>query len=613
MPSEIARASSGKIGAADLQAFFDRVIPEQLASLHIAGAVVSVVAGDDLVFAKGYGYADVKNQIEIQPDTTLFRIGSITKLFTWTAVMQLVEQGKLDLDTNVNSYLDFQIPDTYLQPITLRHLMTHTAGFEDRAAGVLAATPEGMIPNGQWVASHIPARVRAPGEFSSYSNYGVALAGYIVERVSSIPFADYIEARILTPLGMNHTTSRQPLPVGLAANMSKGYSNAGDKFLEQDFEYIIPAPMGGAASTATDMARFMVAYLQNGRSGDARILQETTVEQMLTRQFGQDPRLNGWDYGFYEMSRKELRVTGHEGDTSLFHSLLAIIPEKNLGIFIAYNSQNAMNVQNLLLNDFLDEFFPAAAPNAVKQTLSPAELARFAGSYRQNSQYAYTTVEKALTLFNPIIVQPTNGGALQLSSLSLGSYRFIPVEPLLFAQEDDADNVLLFRADANGNITHAFAKNYPGAVFEKLPWYADFSLHYGILSICFLLFLSTLFIAPARWLIRRIRKQMIPLPRLALIGRWVLIMLSIAGILFPVGFTFAIGGIVYSKMDFLNIVLTLPIFFIVLTLTAIFFNYLAWRAKYWYVAERIHYTLVTLAAMSYVWFLFYWNLIGWKY
>jgi CubicO group peptidase (beta-lactamase class C family) len=612
-PGEIARASSVPIAAGGLRAFFDREIPEQLASLHVAGAVVAVVEGDVTVFSKGYGFADIKNHTEIRPEATLFRIGSITKLFTWTAVMQLVEQGKLDLDANVNDYLDFRIPDTYAQPITLRHLMAHTAGFEDRVLGMQAPSPQDILPDGRWLASHIPARVRTPGEMSSYSNYGAALAGFIVERVSGVPYGKYIGEKISKPLGMDHTSVDEPLPADLAEGMSNGYLYTGGAFQEQDFEYLVPPSAGGAASTAADMARFMVAHLQNGRFGDARILQESTAIRMHSRLFGNDPRLNGWAYGFYEMSRNGLRVIGHGGDTRFFHSLLAIVPEKNIGLFVAYNSENAMDVQPLLLDDFLDEFFPAPAPNPAKLTLSAPDVSRFAGSYRQNRRFSYTTVEKALTLFEPITVQSAGDGALLVSSAMFGTYRFLPVEPLLFVQEGNPQNILTFRKDSNGEITYAFLNDDPTTVFEKLPWYADFTLQYAILGGNVLFFLCTLLVAPVRWLIRRIGKRTNSLCRSAVIGQWIFIALSAVGILFPVGFVFAAGGIPYGQVDFLSVVLALPVFFIALTLAAIYFNYRAWREKYWRVAERIYYTLVTLAAVGYVGCLNYWNLVGWKY
>ncbi len=122
----------------DLEAFLDGVLAAEMRSHSIASATVSVVKDGELFFAKGYGYADRESRRPVDPERTLFRPGSISKLFTWTAVMQLVEQGKIDLDADVNEYLtDFRIPDTFPEPITMEHLMTHTPGFEDGGLGYL--------------------------------------------------------------------------------------------------------------------------------------------------------------------------------------------------------------------------------------------------------------------------------------------------------------------------------------------------------------------------------------------------------------------------------------------------------------------------------------------
>lgn len=609
-PAQTVRAQAA---AGGYEEYFDRVIPEQLESLHIAGAAVTVVEGGETVFAEGYGFADVENGIKVQPEVTLFRIGSVSKLFTWTAVMQLAERGKLDLDADVNGYLDFQIPDTFPQPVTLRRLMTHTAGFEDRVAGFEALTGEKMLPLGEWLASHIPARVRAPGEIASYSNYGAALAGYIVERVSGLPFEEYLERNILAPLGMRRTSIRQPLPGGWAADLSNGYVYSGGRFMKMDFESIVPFPAGGMTSTAADMARFLSAYLQGGEYRGGRILQEQSATLMQSRLFGNVPSGNGWAYGFYEMSRNGVRVVGHCGDTRLFHTLAAIIPDKNLGIFAAYNSENAFDVHALLLEDFLDAFFPSDASDPARVTLSPAELAKFAGSYRQTQYLAQTTVEKAANLLQPVIVQPTADGGLLLSSASYGLFSLIPVEPMAFAAKDDPQNVLIFREDAGSNVMRAFLISDPTVVFERQPWYGDYTLHYIILTGAVFLFLSALAAAFIRWIIGRIRKQPAASARPAVLGRRVFTLMALAGVLFPVGFILAFNGIVYDELDLLNIALALPILLAGLSIAAGYFLLRAWREHYWRAAERIFLSLVLSGSVGFLLSLNYWNLLGWKY
>ncbi|MFW6098113.1 MAG: serine hydrolase domain-containing protein, partial [Chloroflexota bacterium] len=206
-----------------LEDFFDGLAAAQRDAFPVAGMTISVVKDGELLFAKGYGYADVENQIPVEADETLFRPGSVSKLFVWTAMMQQVEAGTLELDTDVNEYLDFQIPNTFEQPITLRHLMTHTSGFEDQGLGLYVRSADEAAPLGDYLAQNMPERVFPPGEIIAYSNYGASLAAYIVQRVTGVPFYEYVEQNIFQPLGMEDSTFRQPVPPDLRNDLSHGY------------------------------------------------------------------------------------------------------------------------------------------------------------------------------------------------------------------------------------------------------------------------------------------------------------------------------------------------------------------------------------------------------
>src|SRR5215468_7954854 len=274
---------------ADFETFLDALIPSQLRNRNIAGAVISVVKDGQVLFQKGYGFADVENRKPVLSDQTLFRPGSISKLFTATAVMQLVEQGKLDLDRDVNDYLDFSIPKTYPDPVTLRQLLTHTGGFEETLKNLFVAHGSDMKPLRTYLVNEMPARIFPPGKIPSYSNYGFTLAGYIVERVSGENFERYIENQILKPLRMNNSTFDQPLPAQLAPQMSKGYLSASKK--PRDFEFVQEEPAGALSTTAADMTRFMLAFLQDGAVDGVSILKPETVRQMEARQFEFHPML----------------------------------------------------------------------------------------------------------------------------------------------------------------------------------------------------------------------------------------------------------------------------------------------------------------------------------
>jgi CubicO group peptidase (beta-lactamase class C family) len=209
----VAGTSTGgpELTAADLEAFLDGLVPLQIKLDDIAGATISVVKDGKLMFAKGYGYADIAAKRPVSPDNTLFRPGSIGKLFTWTAIMQLVEKGKIDLDADVNSYIDFKIPEPFGRPVTVRNLMTHTPGFEESIKELIVERPEDL-DYGRWLKTNIPRQIFPPGTVPAYSNYGASLGGYIVERVSGEPFVDYVDNHIFKPLGMTRSTYRQPLP-----------------------------------------------------------------------------------------------------------------------------------------------------------------------------------------------------------------------------------------------------------------------------------------------------------------------------------------------------------------------------------------------------------------
>ena len=326
-----------------LESFFDGMMNDHLKSKHIAGAVVAVVKDGNIVLKKGYGYSDYENKRPVSPDSSLFRIGSISKTFTWIAVMQLAAQGKLNLDEDVNDYLtDFRIPDGKGGPITLRNLMTHTPGFEDRLLGIFGRDEKSIRPYGEILKEQLPERVRPSGVEMSYSNHGTGIAAYIVENVSGLKWNEYVEQNIIKPLGMDHTTFRQPLPDHLAGMVSKGYNYENGSLKEYGFEFIPLAAVGGASSTADDMARYMITHLQLGRYNDISILDSASFSRIHGTEFKASPFVSGIGLGIYELVNwNGIRTIGHGGDTFWFHSIMALIPEKNLGLFVSFNTQTA--------------------------------------------------------------------------------------------------------------------------------------------------------------------------------------------------------------------------------------------------------------------------------
>jgi CubicO group peptidase (beta-lactamase class C family) len=327
------------VNRVELAAFIDGLMTAYLRDKKIAGATVSVVRDTTVLFATGYGWADFDKRTPVDAALRLFRVGSITKTFTWTAVMQLVEQGKLDLDRDINSYLDFRIPATYAEPITLAHVLTHTAGFEEGSRDLFATDSARITPLGTWLPAHMPQRVRPPGVHSSYSNWATAVAGYIVERAAGMPYDDYVDRFLFEPLGMRQATTRQPLPAALAPHLSRGYRVAAGRWESKPFELISGAwPADSLSASATDMAAWMIAHLNRGLYPRRRILADSTAVRMQTRIQGYDPRLPGYAHGFYEQSPVAPRAIGHGGNTQRFHSDMALLPDEKVGLFVSFNT-----------------------------------------------------------------------------------------------------------------------------------------------------------------------------------------------------------------------------------------------------------------------------------
>jgi CubicO group peptidase (beta-lactamase class C family) len=610
-PSEItptaAPSTRGLRDRAELEAFIDGVMAAQLRDHHIAGATVAVVRDGALFFTKGYGSADVRQQHPVTADSTMFRIGSISKLFTWTAIMQLVEQGKLDLDADINKYLDFKIPATFPQPITLTHVMTHTPGFEEEPRDLFTEDSTHITPMGKWLPAHMPKRVRPPGTYSSYSNWATATAGYIVERVSGMPFDQYIETNILEPLGMTSTTSRQPLPARFASRMSVGYEWKAGEYQPHKWEIVTGAwPAGSVSATAPDMAKFMIAHLNDGEYNGRRILSAATAQKMHSRVFGHDPRLNGFAYGFYEKSSHGVRIIGHGGDTQWFHSDLALLPSEKIGVFVSYNTNTGAQLSfGPFLAQFLDHYYPEPHP-VIASKATKAQLQRYAGQYTAN-RMSYTTFLKVAALFGVTTVGVTDSGMLTASLLGQ-QLHLMPVDSLLFRDVVSGEPVA-FRADKSGHITHAFIGLVPMEAFERRGGLGAPRLHLFVLGLGAVVFLLTAGAALVRRLTPRERRP----PSLP--GRALVVGLSVA-FLAGVGAIAAaasdIQSILYNRLGKLDWALALPVIGALLTLAALVAAVRQWRSGAGTRWARLRYSAVVLVALLFVWSLNSWNLLGWR-
>ncbi len=509
--------------AEDLSTFFGGMLSYMLARGDIAGGVVAVVKDGKVLFARGYGYADLNTRTPVSPATTLFRIGSVSKLFTWTAVMRLVEQHKLDLDRDINAYLDFRIPPRFGKPITLRDLMTHTPGFEDTARDLLPAAPAGTNLE-RYLKAHIPARIFPPGKVVAYSNYGAGLAGYIVQRVSGEPFDDYIQQHILAPLDMHHSTLAQPLPASLAPLLAKGYATASDGDAKP-FELANPAPAGAMTSSALDMANFMLAQLQDGRFGDTRILSQATAEWMHSPQHTSAPGLNGFDLGFYQENRNGQRIIGHGGDTIVFHSDLHLLLDAGVGLFMSFNSagkNGAVNdVRTAIFHAFLDRYFPFRPKPEPTWKDAKADAARVAGSYESSRRNQ--SALRFLYLLGQAHVNALPDGTLTVSTLKdfAGTpWHWREIGPLHY-REVNGQGLLDFVADAQGRILYFATSDNPASIAQRMPTRLSPATFVPLLGIALAIALATLLVWVGGWCVRRHFARSLELSRpQRIVRRW---------------------------------------------------------------------------------------------
>lgn len=626
-PNSTAPVQRGSIDPADLEVFLDDFFARNMEELNIPGAAFVMVKDGEVFFAKGYGYADLENQIPVDPELTIFRVGSVSKLFTATAIMQLAEQGVLNLDTDINQYLtNFKIAGTYSQPVTLAQLLTHTAGFEDRYISTAVSSEDDLLPMEAFLADYAVARVNPPGTVHSYSNYSFNLAGHLVEVMSGIPFAQYVEENILTPLGMERTTFFQPLPDNLSSDLARSYSFVQDAYIPGSFVYLHGPPEGALSATVLDISRFMIAHLQDGRYQDVQILAEGTAQEMHQQQFTHHPDLPGMTYGFKERFINGMRVIGHGGDIDGYASQMILLPGEDIGIFVSYNIYNDA-FRNDLVSAFFDHYYPSGSETSTFEqiALNPQELARFNGAYRW-VKYPRSTMGKAVALppgpFNWTI-HANEDGTLSLAVFGISAeWRYAPVEPLVFKQVSgepldiggfniDPGTTLVFREDQTGKITFAFVA-LQNVAMEKLAWYEGSLVQLGSFATILIIFLSAIIFWPLGSLINRLRKK--PSNPDGKRARLLAGTISFLNVVFSVIIFISISPqFVFGVPTIVKIALVIPIITTMMTLYMLYVTFQVWQGYNWSVLGKVHYSLITLAALVFIGWVNYWNLLGWRF
>jgi CubicO group peptidase (beta-lactamase class C family) len=454
----------------DADAWLDGFMPYTLESNDIAGAAVVIVKDGQVLTERGFGYADVAARKRVDPAATMFRAGSISKLFTWTAVMQLVEQHKIDLDADVNQYLDFKIPPYEGKPITVRNLMTHTPGFEEAFKGGIRFSGQ-VPPLDEVLKRMLPARVYAPGSTPAYSNYGAGLASYIVQRISGIPFEEYVERNIFAPLNMTHSSFRQPLPAQLAPFMSQGYPKASVD--AKPYELISIPGAGSVAVSAADMAKFMIAHLKQG----AGLMKPETALVMHDPSHETLPGTDRMALGFYELQVNGLSAIAHGGDLNYFHSDMWIFPAKNVGLFISMNSAGANSateaIRIALFEQFADRYFPAANPAAPVELPTAKEHARMLVGNYSSSRGSFTNFVDVLNFVSQVKISLDKDGRPSVPEILGGPpHKWIEIAP--FVWQAAYGHARLGAVVESGQVVRwSFNPVSPFMVWDRTPWYRD--------------------------------------------------------------------------------------------------------------------------------------------
>jgi CubicO group peptidase (beta-lactamase class C family) len=488
-----AEPSTHSLDRADLETWLDGMVPYALKAGDIAGAVVVVVKDGTVLLEKGFGFADVSKKLRMDPEQTMVRIGSTSKLFTWTAVMQLVEQGKLDLDRNINDYLDFKIPENFGKPVTLRDLMNHRAGFEEGLKDVLWTNPQGVPSTEAYLKDHQRPMLFPPGQVPAYSNYGAALAGYIVERVSKEPYERYIERHILAPLGMAHTSFDQPLPERFASSVSKGYRTASAP--PGPYELIVTRPAGSGTTTLADMSRFMLAHLQDGHVGNAEILKADTAQLMHSPSEEAAPGFATMAHGFFREVHNGRTVIGHGGDTIYFHNEFELLPAEGVGIDFTFNSRGRGDAVYLareaLFGGFMDRYFPNAAAPAEPPALSTAaaDAQLIAGRYESSRRIEHGFLSLFYVLQQSVITANPDGTISMPGEFSPGPQIYREIGPQLWRRDGGSQQLML---QTVGGIKTVADSTDPTSVLQAVPLKRSSVLNLSVLLIACLILVWTL-------------------------------------------------------------------------------------------------------------------------
>jgi CubicO group peptidase (beta-lactamase class C family) len=626
----------GPSDSAEFEAFIDRYMAEQIDTHHIPGVVFTMVKDGEVFFSKGYGYANLENQVPINPEDTILTTASVSKVFTALSVLQLQDKGMIDLNEDVHPYITgFHLPDNYPGGPTFANLLTHTDGFETRMIGIAVLNEEDLRPLGDMLEMYTPSQIYPPGEIITYSDFAANLGGHLVAEISGFSFEEYMDNNVLAPLEMIDSTYDQRLSEEMRAKLAQGYEYQNGKNEPIPFFYIAYSPMGGLRTTAADMNHFMLALLNGGEYHGKRILSEAATQSMFTQQFTSHPKMAGISYGLFEHLENGRQLFLRDGDGVGTRSRMVFFPEENLGFYIFYNSgENALRLD--IISAILDQYYPSVeegVPIGLPNHKERAEM--FSGTYRFSNADT-TTFGKSMLFFSQLVeVTESKEGYLILETASLmggekssvmggfeGVSKWLEVEPLYFERVNGKGQIA-FELDEDGNVAYLYSGQGYHSPFSKLSWYETQSFHIILIEVVSIMIASmviyTFILWPLGALANKLQKKSSQDSWISVVARlWsglvcgmlALFVIRAIGVLYAIG---AIGnipnfawGVSNEMVGALNSVY-LPA---ALALALPFFTILSWRKAWWNIPIRVHYTLVTLAVFAGIWWTHYWNLLG---
>lgn len=596
-----------------IQDFFAKKMSEH----HVPGAAIVIIKDGSVIFSKGYGYANIENGIPVDPQKTIFRVASVSKIFTIAGVLQLEEQGLLDLDDDVNEYLgNFSVENNYEEPLKIKYLLTHTDGFETRDLGTFVQEPVNLLSLEEVLKKDLNSPVQSPGSKITYGGYGTALAGYLISQVKNEPFEEYIKDNIFKPLNMRNSTFHQVLPDGMKENIATVYyyEENTNQFVPTQFLYVSTVPTGALSTTPEDMGNFMIALLNKGQYGQNRIFQEDTVEKMLSSQYTSHSSLPGVTYGFMEYLYNGQKGLVRDGSGVGIRSQIFLLPEHNLGYFYVQNLRGDEMVEEF--NEaFMNQFFPNKKDQWNKQTYSSAPE-RYVGIYRPSQTAEHTLVKVEALAMGDLKVKVDKNGELTVTVMGeseiYGGFpkesKWKEIEPLLFRRVDK-ERYMAFQENEEGEIISlASGSGYHGS-FVKIPWYESNKIQLYLLVFYIAVFLVTIIVSTIKFA-KGERNSLQSSGLLAL-----LFVIGIFGVLYTL-FLSRIAGFpafAFGVSSLAQIMLTL--LFVVSVLSSSFLIVLIrnWSTGKMKTSYKIFYFIVTMAFIGAVYWLNYWNLLGHKY